>query len=176
MAIKSVDDLNKSSLTEVEDKPAASSKATVEATPQEAEEIRAQKKKKIAQVLARGVLNDKMERIGRDATPDGWGCKLVYDDDEEVLRHQNLGFVFEYKKGAKGMMDTADGRIRIGDLLLMTINPEDRALLKEVRTERVRERIGAARQEYTRTAEEKSAKGVVAFDESDIVLRKGTGR
>jgi hypothetical protein len=144
-----------------------------EPTPEEALS-RSQRKQKVAQVLQRGILNDKLERVGKENTPENWGWKLVYDDDEEILRHLNLGFVFEYRKGAK--TDTADGRIRVGDLVLMTINPEDRALLKEVRADRVQEKLGAARQEYNRTANEKGAKGVAPFDESDTVVKKGTGR
>jgi len=149
------------------EQPKAPEQVLKEMTPEEAEAIAQQKRARVAQVLTRGILNDKMQRIFDKCIQEGWGGKFVRDTDEDIVRHENLGFTFVYAEGAKTVTLNALGRVVVGDLVLMTISPEDRAILKQVKAEGVRRKLGSARSEYKRQTEqhaEREGIGVQSID------------
>ena len=119
-----------------------------EPTPEEAEAIRETKKARIAQIMSGGILNERMQSIVDAATPDGFKSKFVMDSKDFIIRYSNLGFGWTYKEGSSGLHDTSDGRIRVGDLVLMTIAEEDHSILDEVRTDKVKKKLSAGRDEY----------------------------
>lgn len=147
----------------------------VEPTAADAVRIRQEKKARIAQVLSKGILGEKLKSIQQACTPDGYRSKFVRDKFEDIIRYQNLFFGFTYREGAGdgmgGVHATADGRIRVGDLVLMTIRIEDHEILQEVRTERTKNKLTQARREY----HELSKQGDVAvIDESQTAIERGT--
>lgn len=147
---------------------AESLKGTDEPTPEEAEAIRAQKKKRVAQVLTRGVLNAKLDNVYHASVPSGRVGKFIRDDFESTIRYTNLGYSFEYNSEAVKLHGSADGHIRVGDVVLMTISQEDREILREVKREGIKRKLGAGRKEYTDRAEQASREGsgTAPFDES----------
>ena len=146
-----------------------------EPTPEEAEEIRRERKERFAQILTRGVLNEKLRVIVEDGTPDGRRGKLVLDAEDKILQYQNLGYEFNYREGATGLNVTSDGRIRVGDLVLMTVSDEDYSILDEIRTEKVKEKLSAGRDEYHRRTQEAGQEEGVSEDRSilDVVSTRG---
>ena len=143
----------------------ASEKAQVrEPSAAEAEDIRAQKKFRMAQVLTRGVLNAKLESVYNASVPTGCAGKFIRDDFESIIRYKNLGYTFEYSEGANKLYGTPEGHIRVGDVVLMTISTEDLEILREVRAEATRKRLGAARKEYVQQTE--AQEGMRPIDES----------
>ena len=145
-----------------------------EPTPEEALEIRKKKKERIAQVLTRGILNQKLGAIVEDGTPEGRRGKLVLDSDEKILQYQNLGFEFEYREGAKGLNATSDGRIRVGDLVLMTVSDDDYSILDEVRSDKVKEKLSAGREEYKRQVREAGEEeGMMDASSTEVVTSRG---
>lgn len=135
----------------------------VELTPEEAEALREQKIAKLTQVLSRGVLNDKLHSLILTAVPKGRVGKLVRDRDEDIIRHSNLGYTFEVVPGAQGLHATADGRVRVGDLVLMTISQEDHELLVEIRRRGIRRKLDLAKNEAKARMQED---GIPVIDDS----------
>jgi hypothetical protein len=141
-----------------------------EPTPEEAAALREQKIARIAQVLDRGVLNDKLQEILRSCVPKGRRGKFVRDSEGDVMRYQNLNYTFDVVKGATGLHATGDNRVRVGDLVLMTISEEDYSILEEIRRRTIRKKIGIGKQEYINLASRNSEGGVVPFDESHTTI------
>jgi hypothetical protein len=146
-----------------------------EPTPSEAEEIHKQKVAKVSQVLSRGILNEKLSAVFNDSVPEGWGGRFVRDTEDDIIRYSNLNFGFTYRKGAKGLHEGGDGRVRVGDLVLMTISPEDRAVLKEAKLLQVRRKLEEGRRQYARDSE-KAPPGIQPFDESEARVVKSRTR
>lgn len=146
-----------------------------EPTPEEAEAIRETKKARIAQIMSGGILNERMQSIVDAATPDGYKSKFVMDSKDFIIRYSNLGFGWTYKEGSSGLHDTSDGRIRVGDLVLMTVSDEDYSILDEIRTEKVKEKLSAGRDEYHRRTQEAGQEEGVSEDRSilDVVSTRG---
>lgn len=138
-----------------------------EMTPDEAVELRNQKKARIAQILQRGILNEKLQRVFDSAVPDGFTGKFVRDTDGDIIRYDNLMFGFTYKENVEHLQDP-DGRIRVGDVVLMTILKDDRAILREVRIQQIQHKLGASKAEYDKQM--KTVEGdVEATDDSTQV-------
>lgn len=130
-----------------------------EPTPEEAEAIVAQKKARIAQVMTRGITNEKLQIVYDKCVPDGYSGKFVLDDEGYVIRYTNLGFGFTYTEGASGVHGRADGRIAVGDVVLMTITLADREILKTVKHEKMLRNISAGKDEYKRRSEKHADEG-----------------
>jgi len=147
-----------------------------ELTPEEAEvkARRAEKKARYAQVLSRGILNEKLALAYKQSVPDGFVGKFIRDNEGDVVRYANLGYGFTYREGAKGLNASPDGRVRAGDVVLMTISKEDLEILREIRIERVKYKVGEqGRQEYTREAEAAAEEGgPIPFDESSTTISR----
>ena len=146
-----------------------------EPTPEEAEEIRKKQKARFAQVLTRGLLNERLRVVVEDGTPAGRKGKLVLDAKDKILQYENLGYEFNYREGATGLNATSDGRIRVGDLVLMTVSDEDYSILDEIRTEKVKQKLSMARDEYHRRAGEAGQEEGVSEDRSvtQVVSSRG---
>ncbi len=130
-----------------------------EPTPEEAEKIVAQKKARIAQVMSRGITNEKLQLVFDACVPDGYSGKFVRDSEGDIIRYGNLGFGFTYVKEALGLHGRADGRIAVGDVVLMTITLEDREILKTVKMEKMLRNISAGKDEYKRRSEKHASEG-----------------
>ena len=109
---------------------------------EKAERIRVARSK-AAQVLSRGRTLDTLDRVLAHV-PDGYVGQLVRESDVDIDRFRILGFeLFESKAAKKeSSHGTADGKIRVGDQILMTIREEDYAALmyeRELRKARKRE-------------------------------------
>ena len=147
-----------------------------EPTPEEAEKVREGKKARIAQIMSRGILNDRLQSVYNAAVPDDRRGKFIRDDPGDIVRYSNLGFTFDYVEGATGMHGTPDDRIRVGDVVLMTISLEDRAILHEVRLDGIKKKLGASRIEYeglVASALERG-QGVPGFDEGHTIVQETT--
>lgn len=139
-----------------------------EDVPTSEAEARAQKKARVAQVLVRGLLNSKLQQIYDAAVPDGYMGKYVRDTPEDVFRYMNLGYGFKYKPKAKGLHASADDRIRVADVVLMTIRKEDWDVLKEVRLEEIKRKLGRGEEEFmNRLNQEVEEGGPVPFSEGE---------
>lgn len=110
-------------------------------------EVRAQKKAKLAQVLSRGAVSDRL--AVKDADPNRhyeW-CRNTTTD---IDRWKALGFRVEQEKGRDSKLHgTGDGRILVGDAVLMSTSKENFELLDEVKGERKEKRARMnAKREY----------------------------
>lgn len=148
-----------------------------EPTPEEAVEIRARKKARIAQLMTRGILNSRLSALCEAVVPDGRFGKFVRDESGSIIRFQNLGYDFVYRedKTVEAEMD-ANNRISVGDVVLMTISKDDHEILKEIRVEGIQKKLGASRKEYQDlVARGVSTEGAVAgFDDSSTTYREST--
>jgi hypothetical protein len=152
-----------------------------ELTPDEAEvyAIYAQKNARVAQILSRGVTNDKYQRVLETSVPQGRRGKFVRDTEDDIIRHQELGFAFIYSEDAnKGPNSDHLNRIRVGDTVLMTISIMDQLVLKKGRNDKVKWKLDAGKREYFEPAEkqEQTTRGIKSFDEGTTKIHKGTGR
>jgi hypothetical protein len=108
-----------------------------------------QKKARIAQVLSRGFVNDKLamaERLPKDRVG-FW----VRDRPEDVDRMKALGGRVEERPKGVGPRDvhgTGDNKVRVGDVILMSLPREEYDLIQQVRTERREAKSSKARREY----------------------------
>lgn len=110
----------------------------------------AAKKAKLAQVLSRGYLNEKLgeaENVG-----DGWKGLWIYDRPEDIARASAIGAVMVTDGDTEGLHGTSDGRRRIGDVVLMKIPQEDYDLVQEVRTEQKLKRLAKGRRDFHKDA------------------------
>lgn len=142
-----------------------------EMTPEEAERLAEEKIARITQVLSKGILNEKLSSILERSVPAGYVGKFVRDTEEDIIRYQNLGYTFEVTPEARGLHGTGDGRVRVGDLVLMTISREDRNILSIARRREVQRKLSAGRKEYTRPAERAAeSSGISVFDDSHTTI------
>lgn len=153
----------------------------VEATPEEATELARKKAKKIkmAQVLQRGQLGDRLLSVANASRPPGYGYKWVLDRPEDVIRYDGLYFGFEYTEEGIKSFASADGRIRVGDLVLMTTQRENIEILREIQAETTMRRLSGARREFQSAIEEESEElrgAITGFDHSATVIDKRSER
>lgn len=98
-----------------------------------------------AQVLSRGRTLDAMDRISAKHVPKGHVGLLVRNNELDIARAQALGYELcfneEHKKSAKDTpTGTADGLIRVGDAVLMSISEEEHRVLQKVKAKRIAEK------------------------------------
>lgn len=116
---------------------------------------KAKQRQKIAQVLQRGFVNhrlDPKQHLG-DAYDPNRCYEWVRDREEDISRIQALGARIEQKPDSgtpEGTHGTADGRIRVGDVVLVSFSQADYKVIQEVREEKKERRRGenAGRQDY----------------------------
>ena len=150
---------------------------TTEPSPAEAEitaRERAAKKARLAQVLTRGITGERFKVAYNAAVPDGYAGKFVRNNEGDIIRYTNLGYGFTYREGASRLDLTADNRVRVGDLVLMTISKDDLEILREIKQERIKYKVGKqGRQEYMREAEQAARDGgPIPFDEGTTNINR----
>ena len=106
---------------------------------------KAQQKAKLAQVLDRGMVSDRL--VVKDADPRKhyeW-CR---DTEIDIDRWRSLGFEVEQEKG-EGLHGKGDDRRVVGDAVLMSCSKENFEILEELKAERKeRKRKMNAKKEY----------------------------
>ena len=106
---------------------------------------KAQRKAKLAQVLDRGMVSDRL--VVKDADPRKhyeW-CR---DTEIDIDRWRSLGFEVEQEKG-EGLHGKGDSRRVVGDAVLMSCSKENFEILEELKAERKeRKRRMNAKKEY----------------------------
>lgn len=124
---------------------------------------RARRKQQVAQVLTRGHLNSKMQAVIDSLPPDKRGV-FVREREDDIIRYRNLGYEIEMDLDVPGLHGTGDGRVRIGDVILMTTTRENHELIQEVKTERAFDKRMTERNRYMEMAQSEAA--APPFDES----------
>lgn len=119
-----------------------------EDVPVEEAESRAKKKGRLAQILQRGFVNDKLVVEGAD--PEKYYC-WVRDEVGEVARMKALGFDMENEAGS-GIHGTGDLTRRVGDVVLMSCSRDNYQLIQEIRMEQKSRRSTLGKKEYLRRA------------------------
>ncbi len=119
-------------------------------TPEEAETL-AQKKAKLAQVLQRGMVADRLKVKNPD--PDKV-YEWIREEDTEMERHLALGFALEMEDGStkNRLHDTGDNRCRVGDVVLMSTSVENYELIQQVRMDQKAKKSTLGKEEYLRRA------------------------
>ena len=106
---------------------------------------KAQRKAKLAQVLDRGMVSDRL--VVKDADPRKhyeW-CR---DTEIDIDRWRSLGFEVEKERG-EGLHGKGDDRRVVGDAVLMSCPKENYEILEELKAERKeRKRKMNAKKEY----------------------------
>lgn len=95
---------------------------------------RAARKAKLAQVMDRGYLNDRLnvkELLGVDKHG-----QWVRNDPQEITRMKQLGFELDNELGKTSLHGDGKGNAIIGDVILMTTPRENYELLQEIEQER----------------------------------------
>jgi hypothetical protein len=122
------------------------------------------------QVLSRGVLNDRLNTAG--VVAEDRKALWIRERDEDIQRILALGGRLETSEesGEKGLHGTADNRIRVGDVVLMSVPREDYELLQDIKQDQTRDRLTAARREAVGKMRET---GLEVFDNSSSNVRRG---
>lgn len=106
---------------------------------------KAQRKTKLAQVLDRGMVSDRL--VVKDADPSKhyeW-CR---DTEIDIDRWRSLNFEVELERG-EGLHGQGDNRRVVGDAVLMSCSKENFEILEELKAERKeRKRRMNAKKEY----------------------------
>ena len=126
---------------------AENKEAVRELTPEEALKKHAEAKARIAQVLSVGSLSMHIQRIMAALPSDRRGA-LIRDTDQDILRYETMGYRVEKGLKIEGLHDKGDGKLRVGDLILVTISVEDYAIIEEVRAEVTADKIDLPRKEF----------------------------
>lgn len=124
-----------------------------EMTPEEALERRKERKARLANVLRRGPTNDRLANVIKVCVPDGRRGKFILEQQEAIIRASNKGFTFDYHDKAPKEHLSPDGKVRVGDLVLMTISVEDRELHREIRQDAIRKNIAKGKKVYVEKAQ-----------------------
>lgn len=101
--------------------------------PEETKKLRREKKARLASVLERGLVAD---RLQVDLPPDLYG-EWVPNDPAEVLRMQTLGFEIDTKYAPARALHSkgSGGGSVIGDTIFMVTDRETKDILNEIREE-----------------------------------------
>ena len=119
-----------------------------EMSSDEAKRLYAEKKARIAQILERGVISEKITI--RDGDP-GLYYVWIRTREEDIDKFSALGFVIETKAGQR-IHPTGDGKRVIGDVVLMSIPMEEHDIIEEVKEDRRKKRRYEAEARYKKAA------------------------
>ena len=110
---------------------------------------KAQRKAKLAQVLDRGMVSDRLVVKKPDPSKHYEWCR---DTEIDIDRWRSLNFEVEMDKG-EGLHGKGDGRKVVGDAVLMSCSKENFEILEELKEERkARKRKMNAKKEYVQRA------------------------
>lgn len=140
---------------------------------------RQNKKVKMMQILDRGIVGDRL----KVDIPNNLHPEWVPNDPMEIHRMQTVGFRFpseeEYKN--RGLHNQGDGKVIVGDVVLMVCDREDKEIIDEIRAEQF-EKMNGRPGEAKVQAEEKNFKSqlrhadrdnyIGTMEESDVKLSR----
>lgn len=101
--------------------------------PEEIQRLRREKKARLASVLERGVVAD---RLNVELPPDKWG-QWVPNDQAEIVRLQALGFWIDEKYATARALHNQGSQLGsvVGDTIFMVCDKETKEILDEIRQE-----------------------------------------
>lgn len=106
--------------------------AAVALDPAETQRLRAEKKARLARILDRGMVAD---RLSVELPPDKHG-EWIPNDKSEIYRMQTLGFWVDKEYATKrALHDQGDGASVVGDAIFMVCEKENKEILDEIRRE-----------------------------------------
>lgn len=111
----------------------------------------AEKKARLAQLLKRGMVADRLEV--RNPNPSKV-YEWIRETDQDIERHLALGFLIELEDGTEmnRLHGTGDNVIRIGDVILMSTSKEHYELIEQVKAEKKARKSTLGKEEYLRRA------------------------
>lgn len=128
---------------------------------------RSELKARLAQVLSRSIVEDRL----LVPLPDDLHGEWVPDDEVEIARKQALGFEFNTTHGIGNKLhDDGTGRIKVGDLVHMTIPKIQKEVIDELVREKFLELHGPRKieeKEFKSSVEAKSRTGPVIDQSKD---------
>lgn len=116
------------------------------------DETRSEKKARLARILDRGIIND---RITIDLPSDLYG-EWVRNDQLEIQRMQVLGFQVDHEYAPKSAIhNDGSGAAILGDVIFMTCDRETKEIIDEIRAEQyyAMNRKGREEDEYQTSAD-----------------------
>jgi hypothetical protein len=162
----------------IEDRPIATvdgAPKTITKAEQTEANKRAEKKAKLATLLDRGYLNDRLDVTSRSGKlKSGLHGEWIRDDAMEVADAQQKGFRIataqDLASDKFGLHSEGDGKIKAGDVILMICDNETRELIDELRLEKIKERHLKSPVEQAHLAGQFAAAGphITVSDESTI--------
>ena len=117
-----------------------------------------EEKARIAQILSSGLTFDMLKVPNPDPSK---RYAHIRERDVDIAKYRALGYELVTDQPA-GEHDAGDGRRRIGDVVLMSIDQSRYDLIQEVRQEQVERRKNVPIKEYKRRAAAMAAKGQAA--------------
>lgn len=129
-----------------------------EMTREEVQRRAEEQKARIAELLSRGLMNDRL------AVPDGDPNRhyvWVREREEDVDRYIELGYRLEREAG-EGEHETPDNRRRVGDLVLMSTEMSNREVILQVKEEMKEKNLKMGEKEYLEPAKSRGEVPVIA--------------
>lgn len=125
----------------------------VKTDPENIKKLRAEKKAKLANIVDRGVVADRLDV----PLPDNLYGEWIPNDKAEIHRMEALGFKIDSEYATKRTLhDGADGRSIVGDTVYMVCERETKEILNEIRRERYEAINGKPGEVHKTQAEEKT--------------------
>lgn len=130
---------------------------TTKAALKKAEELSVEKAH-IAQILSSGLTADMLRVPDPDKSK---RYAYVRERDVDIAKYQSLGYSLVTDQPA-GEHDAGDGRRRVGDVVLMSVDRGRHELIEQVRLEQAERRKNVPIDEYKRRAAQAAAQGEAA--------------
>lgn len=123
-------------------------------TPEEAEakaETYEEKRARIAQILERGILNEKLRAIS-EAAPDGYVAVFPRNTPEDIDRIRALGGRMakreDLTREVSGLHGDGDESLRVGDVVMMLLDEDTAQIIDEVQEKNVEKKLARGKREY----------------------------
>jgi len=130
---------------------------TTKAALKKAEEL-SEEKARIAQILSSGLTADMLKVPEADPSK---RYAYIRERDVDIAKYSSLGYELVTDQPA-GEHDAGDGRRRVGDVVLMSIDRSRHELIEQVRLEQAERRKNVPIDEYKRRAAAGAMKGEAA--------------
>lgn len=130
-------------------------------------EDKAKRKEVVAQLLTRGVVNDRLDvkrHLGRDEYDPSLHYEWIRETDQDIERARSLGFqvVTSEEDDSEDRHGRSDNLIRLGDVILMACPKAHKEIIEEVKQEKKDKRRDAEKRDYLNKAEKGSERGAAA--------------
>ncbi len=119
------------------------------------------KKKRIAQILSVGRTAEMLRVKHQDPNK---RYAYIRDRDVDIDQYRSLGYELELNQPQGGGHATGDSRIKVGDVVLMSIGREEYNLIEEVKDEMVKRRheVNPGQRDYMQQAQAAADRGEAA--------------